>query len=132
LKINRHLPRTAVWGPKGLRGLELNTNIYNLQAQCALTYLVRTLRWSKTVSKDILATLNALQLASGFGSTILEKTSPPIKYVGTGWILNLREMLDLYNAIVWVEDAWRPARQRQYDQAILETFREEEEIKPTE
>jgi hypothetical protein len=49
------------------------------------------------------ATLNALQLASGFGSPILEKTSPPIKYVGTGWILNLREMLDLYNAIVWVD-----------------------------
>jgi hypothetical protein len=115
LKINRHMPRTAVWGPKGLGGLELNTNIYNLQAQCAHTYLVRTLKWDKTVAKDIVATLNALQLASGFGSPILEKTSPPIKYVGTGWVLNLRKMLDLYDAIVWVEDAWRPAKQRQYD-----------------
>ena len=34
--------------------------------------------------------------------------------------------------MVWVEDAWRPAKQRQYDQAILEEFTKEEEINPTE
>ena len=67
------MPRLAIWGPKGLGGLELNTNIYNLQAQCALMYLVRTLRWDKMVASDIIATLNALQLASGFGSPIREK-----------------------------------------------------------
>jgi hypothetical protein len=131
LYLNRKMPRSAVWGPKGLGGLELDTNIYNLQAQCALTYLVRTLRWDKTVAKDIIPTLNALPLASGFGSLILEKTSPPKKYLGQGWILNLQEMLDLYNASVWAEDAWRPQKQRQYDEAILEEFTKEETIKPT-
>ena len=106
LKSHRKLPRSVVWGPKGLGGLELNTNIYNVQAQCALTYLVRTLRWDKIVAQDILATLNAAQLASGFGTPILETTSPKIKYLGKGWILNLREMLDLFQIQVWVEHAW--------------------------
>jgi hypothetical protein len=40
LKSHRKLPCSVVWGPKGLGGLALNTNIYNVQAQCALTYLV--------------------------------------------------------------------------------------------
>ncbi|KAL7502638.1 hypothetical protein ACHAXN_000569 [Cyclotella atomus] len=115
LCINRKCPRSIVWGPKGLGGLALNTNIYSVQAQCALSYLVRTLRWNKTVAKDIIATLNAAQLASGFGQPILEVTSPKIRYLGKGWILNLRDMLDLFGIKVWTEDAWRPQRQRQYD-----------------
>jgi hypothetical protein len=71
-----------------------------------------------SVVQDILATLNAAQLASGFGSSILETTSPKIKYLGKGWILNLREMLDLFQIQVWIENAWRPQQQRQYDRAL--------------
>jgi hypothetical protein len=126
------MPRTAVWGPKGLGGLELNTNMYNLQAQCALTYLVRTLRWNQTVAKDIIAALNALQLLSGFGTPLLEKTSPSISYAGKGWLINLREMMAMYEASAWVEDAWIPAKQRQYDQAIQEEFAGEDIITPLE
>ena len=130
LKSHRKLPRSVVWAPKGLGGLELNTNIYNVQAQCALMYLVRTMRWDKIVAKDILATLNAAQLASGFGTPILETTFPKIKYIGKGWILNLREMLDLFDIQVWIEDAWRPRKQRQYDRALQEDFANDEEITP--
>ena len=52
LHIHRKMPRAVVWGPKDLGGLGLNTNIYNLQAQCSINYLVRTLRWNKIVAQD--------------------------------------------------------------------------------
>jgi hypothetical protein len=122
------MSRTTVWGPRGLGGLELNTSIYNVQAQCALTYLLRSLRWNQTVANDILSTLNAAQLASGFGQNLLENPSPHINFLGKGWILNLREMLQLYQASVWIERAWRPQRQRQYDQPIMEVFASDSEI----
>jgi len=82
------------------------------------------------VAQDILATLNAAQLASGFGTPILETTSPKIKYLGKGWILNLREMLDLFQMQVWTEHTWRPQRQRQYDRALQEDFATDDEITP--
>ena len=130
LHIHRKMSRSVIWGPKGLGGLELNTNMYNVQAQCALTYIVCTIRWDKTVANDIIATLNALQLASGFEHNILEVTSPKIKYHGPGWLLNLREMLDLYQASLWIERAWRPQKQRQYDESIMEVFTNNSEITP--
>jgi hypothetical protein len=111
--------------------LELNTNFYNVQAQCTLTYIVRTLQWDQTVAQDIIATLNALQLASGWEHSLLETTSQKIKYLGRkGWLLNLREMLDLYQAGIWIENAWRPRKQRQYDEAIMEVFANDSEITP--
>jgi hypothetical protein len=130
LHLHRKMSRTVIWGPKGLGGLELNTNFYNVQAQCALTYIVRALRWDKTVSEDVITTLNALQLASGFEHSLLEMTSPRIKYLGPGWLLNLREMLDLFQAGIWVEKAWRPKKQRQYDEAIMEVFANDSKITP--
>jgi hypothetical protein len=130
LHIHRKMSRTVIWGPKGLGGLELNTNMYNVQAQCALTYIVRTIRWDKTVANDIIATLNALQLASGFEHNLLEVTSPKIKYLCPGWLLNLREMLDLYQASLWIEKAWRPQKQRQYDESIMEVFANDSEVTP--
>ena len=83
---------------------------------------VRTLHWDHTVAKDIIATLNACQLASGFETPLLEGTSIPITYLGTGWILNLRMMLDYYGMQVWVEDIWRFKKQRRGDRSIMKTF----------
>jgi hypothetical protein len=39
-------------------------------------------------------------------------------------------MLDLYQAGVWVEKTWRPEKQRQYDEAIMEVFANDSEITP--
>jgi hypothetical protein len=122
LHVHRRMPRAIVWGPKCLGGLGLNTNVYNLQAQCAVGYMIRSLRWGGIVANDIIATLNAAQLVSGWESPLLEATSPHLKYLPRGWILHLREMLQTYGAILWVEKAWRPRKQRQGDTAIMEGF----------
>jgi hypothetical protein len=122
LHVHRRMPRAVVWGPRALGGLELNTNIYNVQAQCAVSFLVWAIRWRGSVATDIIATLNSLQLLSGFASPVLEATSQDMKYVGRGWLINLREMLHCYGMKVWVEDAWRFPLQRQGDCSLMERF----------
>ena len=122
LGLHSKMKRAIAYGPLAYGGLNLNTNIFSVQAQCATTYLVRTMRWNKVVASDILVVVNAFQLASGFESPVLENTELPIKYVGLGWIPHLRNMLRAINAGVWLERAWRPKRQRQYDRSIMETF----------
>jgi hypothetical protein len=62
----------------------------------------------------------------------MEKTAPPISYAGKGWLINLREMMNLYDTTVWIEDAWAPVKQRQYDQAIQEEFASDSMITPLE
>jgi hypothetical protein len=131
LHVHRRMPRAVVWGPRALGGLELNTNIYNVQAQCAISYLVRAIRWQGSVASDIIATLNALQLLSGFVSPVLELTSLPLAYVGNGWLLNLREMLQCYQMTVWIEGLWRYSLQRQGDCSIMERFASNPNITPT-
>jgi hypothetical protein len=41
-------------------------------------------------------------------------------------------MMDLYETSAWIEDAWVPAKQRQYDQAIQEEFAGDDMITPLE
>jgi hypothetical protein len=43
MRVHRRTPRAVVWGPISLGGLGLNTNIYNLQTQCSVGYLIRSL-----------------------------------------------------------------------------------------
>jgi hypothetical protein len=97
-------------------------HVLSLQAQCATKYLVRIIRWDDIVSKDVIAATNALQLASGLGTQVLESTAMSIKYVGEGWLINLQDMLRNINAGVWIEKAWRPQKQHQHDQACIDAF----------
>jgi hypothetical protein len=68
------MPRAVLWGPLDMGGTALNTNTLSLQAQCAVKYLTRIIRWDDIVSRDVIAAINALQLASGLGSQVLEYT----------------------------------------------------------
>jgi hypothetical protein len=88
------------------------------------------MRWNKTVANDILVTLDAFQIVSGFGTPALEDTTTPIDYAGQGWIPHLRTMLRKINGGVWLEKAWRPSKQRQYDSPIMETFAQHPSITP--
>lgn len=124
------MKRAIAYGPLAYGGLNLNTNIYSVQAQFAAAYLVHTMRWNKVVVMDILVVINAFQLFSGFESPVLEHTKIPIKYVGLGWIPHVRDMLRAINAGVWLEQVWHPRRQRQYDRSIMETFAQEPLITP--
>jgi hypothetical protein len=116
------MKRLIIWGPKGLGGLGLNTNIWSLQAQCAVQYLVRTIRWNGIVAEDFKTTLNAYQMVSGFATPVLENCKTPIEYAGKGWIPILREMFREIDAGIWIEDAWIPEKQRQHDKALMEEF----------
>jgi hypothetical protein len=119
LHIHRKMKRAVVWGPISHGGLGLNTNIYSVQCQCAMSYLMRTMRWDDIVANDILVTLNAFQMASGFLTPVLEDTTTPIDYVDKGWIPHLRNMLRMIDGGVWIEKAWHPKRQRQFDYCLL-------------
>jgi hypothetical protein len=61
LHVHRKMKRAVVWGPKGLGGMNLNTNIWLLQAQCAAQHLVRVIRWNGIVADDFITTLNAIR-----------------------------------------------------------------------
>eukprot|EP00956_Cyclotella_meneghiniana_P045723 scaffold381631_cov66-Cyclotella_meneghiniana.AAC.1 len=111
MHINRNMPRAVVYGPKRWGGLGLNTDMYCLQAQCAITYLVRVLRWDKTVANDIITALNAIQMLSGFETPLLEDPTVEIAYKGTGWILNLRAMMGEYEMSLSIEHIRVPQRQ---------------------
>jgi hypothetical protein len=108
----------------------VNYNIYNVQAQCAMSFLVRAVWWKGSVASDIIATMNALQLLSDFASPVLEATSPEMKYVGRGWLINLREMLHCYGMKVWVEKSWWFPLQRQGDCSLMERFASNPNISP--
>jgi hypothetical protein len=69
-----------------------------------------------------LTALDNIQLASGFVTPILEKTSPPIDYIDNGWILDLRNRLYKIGATLWVENAWQPKLQRDGDYSLMERF----------
>jgi hypothetical protein len=128
LHIHRKMKRLVVWGPKGLGGLGLNTDIWSLQAQCAAQYLIRTIRWDGIVAQDFITTLNAYQMVSGFVSPVLENCKIPIEYAGKGWIPNLREMFKDIDAGIWIENAWAPEKQRQHDRAIMEELAQSSDL----
>ena len=92
------------------------------QTQLHIKYMVKQLRWNQTVAGDILATLDNIQLASGFATPILEAPDLPIDYIDQGWILDLRDRLREIGATMWVEDAWQPPLQRVHDVSLMEQF----------
>jgi hypothetical protein len=121
LHVHSKMKRAVIWGPRSHGGLSLNTDIYSVQCQCAVSYLIRTMRWDKTVANDILVVLDAFQIISGFSTPVLEDTSVPIEYVGRGWIPHLRTMLsriqggygskkpgDQADSISTMPQLWRP------------------------
>ncbi len=46
--------------------------LYTLQDQVQLDYLLKQLRWEKTVANNFLIALDSMQLCSGFTAPILE------------------------------------------------------------
>jgi hypothetical protein len=93
-----------------------------LQDQVQLDYLLKQLRWDKSVAKYFLVTMDSVQMCSGFTRPILEYTQDPITYVESGYILHLRNRLSALSASLWIEDTWSPKLQRVGDESIMERF----------
>jgi hypothetical protein len=103
LRINRHYPGAVLYGTACYGGME-SLNVYTLQLQTQLSYLLKQLRWNKTVANDIRVTLETAQLCSGLIPPIMEVVTPPISYLGNSYFLDIRRRLGEINASLWIED----------------------------
>lgn len=97
-------------------------DVYTLQLQIQIMYLLKQFRWNKTVANDMLVTLDILQLHTGFVAPIMENVTPPIKYVGHSFFLHLRRQLLEIDGSLWIKHAWTTSLQRLGDRSPMEVF----------
>lgn len=121
LRLNRNYPLPLVHGPLDFGGMEL-PDTHTLQDQVQLKYLVKQLRWDKTVANYFLVALDSVQLCSGLTTPLLESTEYNISYLSPSYIIDLRARLHMMGATLWIEKAWTPALQRVGDRSLMEAF----------
>ncbi len=121
IRLNRHFPSAVLYGPTRYGGMEF-PHVYTMQTSVQVQYLLKQLRWNKTVANDTLVTLDTIQLSAGLSAPILEQVSPPITYLGTSFLLSLRQRMAELNASLWIEDVWRPHHQREGDEFLMDAF----------
>ena len=110
MRLNRHLPAAVLYGPASMGGMEF-PETYTMQDQAQIPYLLKQLRWDKTVANDTLVTLDHIQLISGFVLPILNNTLEPINYIDNSFLLSIRNRLSEINGSLWIEKAWSPPLQ---------------------
>ena len=93
-----------------------------LQDKYSIPYIIRTIRWDGILAKDLLQTLNASQLVAGFTTPTLEQTGLRIDYIGKGWIPHIYDRLTKLKGKMWIESAWSPDLQREFDSSIMAQF----------
>lgn len=121
LRVNRHFPSAALYGPIEYGGLEF-PDTYTLQDTVQLEYLIKQLRWDKTVANDFLVALDWVQLCSGLIKPIMEYTSGDINYLAQSYIIDLRRRLHEMGGFLWIEKCWTPELQREDDCSLMEGF----------
>ena len=121
MRLNRNLPIAVAHAPLKFGGMALPES-FALQTQVQVPYLLRQLRWDKTVANDTLVTLDTLQLQTGFVSPIMKYTDGSADYVGHSFFLELRQRLSEIDTSLWIEKAWAPKLQRDGDEALMERF----------
>lgn len=120
-RLNRHFPSAVLYGPSKFGGLDF-PEINDIQDRTQLDYLIKQLRWDKTVANTFLVTLDNVQLCSGFTTPLLEHTHTPISYLDKSYIIDLRRRLGSLDATIWIEKAWTSSLQRVGDMALMERF----------
>ena len=121
LRLNRHFPSAVLYGPLELGGLAF-TQVRTLQLTTQVTYLLKQLRWDKTVANDTIVTLDTLQLVSGLSRPLMEYTTTPVKYIGDSYFLHIRAQLADIHASLWIEEVWKPQPHRENDEFIMDKF----------
>ena len=59
------------------------------------------------------------QLMAGIEALLMEDPRKPIDYLEESWILTVRKRLKTLDAKIWIEDIWRPVKQRENDVGIM-------------
>ena len=121
LKINRNTPRAVVHGPLQYGGMNIDSHS-SLQVQWGLHYQVQTLRWDSVTANDVLTTLDAFHLISGFVTPVLSSPAIKIDYVGIGWLPHVRNRLRALDGQLEIEKAWSLSLQRVNDDSIMENI----------
>ena len=121
LRLNRHFPSAVLYGPTDIGGLDF-PHCGTLQLTTQISYLLKQLRWNRTVANDVIVTLDTLQLASGLSRPLMEYTDIRVNYLGDSFFLHLRSQLSDINASIWIEDVWRPQIHRENDEFIMDQF----------
>ena len=93
-----------------------------LQTQIQLEYIIKQLRWAKTVANDFLVTLDSIQLCSGFSRPILESVADTLDYLEPSLIVDIRPWLAELGANIWIESAWTPNLQWDGDSSLMDRF----------
>ncbi len=95
---------------------------HTLQNQTKIPFMIKQLRWDKTLANNILVTLDHVQLLSGLTTPVLQNTATRINYIGTSYLVKMRCRLLEIEGTIWIEHAWTPPLQRQRDKSIIECF----------
>ena len=77
-----------LYGPASYGGMEF-LNVFTLQLHTQVPYLLKQIRWNKTIANDIRVMVETLQLCSGLVPPIMEVVSPPITYIGSSYFLDI-------------------------------------------
>ena len=120
-RFNRNFPSAVLYGPMEYGGMEF-IEAYTLQDQVQLDYLIKQLRWDRTVANDFLVALDSVQMCSGFVEPILESVTDVIEYLSPSYIISLRTRLREMKAYIWIEKSWAPKLQREGDVSIMQAF----------
>ena len=54
------------------------SDVYTLQDQVQIRYILKRLRWNQVVTNHFFTTLDSLQLCTGFITPLLQHTTTPI------------------------------------------------------
>jgi hypothetical protein len=121
MRFNRHLPSAVLYGPMSMGGMGF-PKVYTMQDQAQIPYILKQLRWNKTVANDTLVTLDHIQLTLGFVAPILQSTTKPIGYIDNSFLLSVRARLAEIKGSLWIEKAWMPSLQQEGNKSLIERF----------
>jgi hypothetical protein len=110
MRFNQHLPSAVLYGPMSMGGMEF-PEAHSLQNQTQIPFMLKQLRWDKTLANNILVTLDHVQLLTGFTTPVMQNTTNKIDYIGTSYLVEMRHRLSDIEGTIWIEHAWVPSLQ---------------------
>jgi len=96
--------------------------VHTLQNQTQVPYMLKQLKWDKTLANDILVTLDHVQLLTGFTTPVMQNIASKIDYIETSYLVEMRRRLSDIEGTIWIEHAWVLSLQRQRDESLMERF----------
>lgn len=121
LRLNRHYPSAVLYGPIDYGGMAF-LELYTLQDQVQLDYLLKQLCWDRMVLNDFLVTLDSVQLCLGFLTSLLVSPSIRVDFLDNIYIIDLQCRLAKMGVSLWIKQAWAPCLQWEGNSALMEQF----------